>query len=54
MGEGEEYLERWRVWLDGVSAVEFEAYEREFPEPEEWRGFYAFEWRQRNPRLPPA
>src|SRR6266545_384348 len=41
MGDGEEYMCNWAVWFDGLTADGKEEYQKHYPEPEEWHGFYA-------------
>jgi hypothetical protein len=50
MGEGEDYLYRWREWFDTLKESEIEAYAQLYPEPDEWHGFYSFEMSQRRPK----
>ena len=41
MGEGEAYLDRWCEFFERLSDAEAEAYMRQYPEPKDWKGFYA-------------
>lgn len=41
MGHGEVYWDQWVKWFRAISPAEQEAYQREWPEPSNWAGFYA-------------
>lgn len=40
MGEGEDYMRRFREWMDTLSQDEQDAYRTLFPEPTVWKGFW--------------
>ena len=40
MGEGEDYMRRFREWMDTLSQDEQDAYRTFFPEPTVWKGFW--------------
>jgi hypothetical protein len=42
MGHGEKYREEWDAWFAKLWPMELrEEYAAQYPEPEEWRGYYA-------------
>ncbi|MFI4934522.1 MAG: hypothetical protein ACHP7N_07885 [Caulobacterales bacterium] len=40
MGYGEEYWDRFDRWYKALTAARRDQYERDFPEPDMWVGFY--------------
>jgi hypothetical protein len=41
MGGGEDYVREWGQWYDSLTPEDREKYQRKYPEPEEWRGYYS-------------
>lgn len=41
MGVGESYLVEWSTWFSGLSQTQRERYMGEYPEPNDWKGFYS-------------
>jgi hypothetical protein len=41
MGGGEDYVREWGQWYDSLTPEDRKKYQRKYPEPEEWRGFYS-------------
>lgn len=42
MGAGEDYWQAWTLWFKAQPAEARKSYERAWPEPEGWAGFYGF------------
>jgi len=40
MGSGEDYMEKWSRWYQKLSAKQSADYQRLFPEPPTWKGFW--------------
>ena len=40
MGYGEDFLDNWLPWYNGLSERSKRKYRAKFPEPEEWKGYY--------------
>jgi hypothetical protein len=41
MGPGEDYWVKFDAWYAALSGTERDQYERDYPEPKSWDGFYA-------------
>lgn len=40
MGYGEDYISKWAMWLDSLTEKEIKTYQRLFPEPVTWKGYW--------------
>lgn len=40
MGYGEDYMDQWSTWFQGLTKEEQDAYQKLFPEPATWKGYW--------------
>lgn len=40
MGYGEAYIDKWGTWFESLTEEEVSAYQKLFPEPVTWKGYW--------------